>query len=193
MERLLSILVLFAICLAPIGSPADDLDAQPPLAEYHLGFCLQPSGNTTWYSTGIVKVHDGKIISIRHIDPKDFVLMGTGLVASEANPEQINLFEKYEVEACVARFDSIGGDFEVACNPVNNIWKLRYNKHPAPDDAMKDRTGWSGMKYKPTDGQLGVLGQYGIKHVIHFTYGEDAFRLLRDMNNPAWVASYRGS
>ena len=49
------------------------------------------------------------------------------------------------------------------------------------------------MKFRPSDGQLQILKQYGIGHLHEFAYGENAFRLLRDVSRPEWVSAYSGS
>ena len=138
-------------------------------------------------------VHEGKIIRSQPISTKDFLLQASGQQTSKANPDGVNMLEEFEIGNCSIWFDEVERDFSYSCNPVTNLWRLRYDKYPVQTDQMKDQTGWSSKKYIPSDGQLTILNQYGIHTVNQFTWGDNAFRLLRDVSNPAWVASYKGS
>ena len=45
----------------------------------------------------------------------------------------------------------------------------------------------------PSEGQIQILNKYGAVFFIDVIYGENAFHLLHDMQDPAWVSSYQGS
>jgi hypothetical protein len=161
------------------------------LATYEFAMSLQPSANNARFTCAIVKVYEGKVIRAQFITTNDFVLQATGLQESVANPEYKNLISTWGVDNCVASVDPVMGDYAIDCNPVYNVWKLRYKSDPTTPDAGEE--GWSNKPLRPSDGQMTILSQYGIHHIAHFTFGDNAFKLLKDLSQPAWVAAYKGS
>lgn len=160
-------------------------------ATYHFAVNLQPSVNTQRISCAVVKVYEGKVIDRQYLSPDQFVLQAQGIMSSKANPEGRDLIAEYEIESCVSMLDSIEDVYVVQCNPIDNLWKLRYKSDPDMGIGAGE-AGWSNRELAPSDGQLQMLSQYGIRHVTHFAWGENAFQLLKDVANPAWVANYRG-
>jgi hypothetical protein len=56
--------------------------------------------------------------------------------------------------------------------------------------------GWAANSFQPGDGQQRILNTYRPKSEIHWLgpyLGEAAFRLLHDLQDPAWVARYRSA
>lgn len=188
MKRALIILLLIGGTQLKAGDAGEFHAPTPMLAEYHFAVNLQPSANNARYTCAIVKVYEDKIIGTKFISSNQFVLQATGMVKSEANPTGENLIEKFEIDACIAFIDTIAGDYIVDCDPVSSLWKLRYEKDPT---LTTSDPGYSNMPLRPSDGQMGMLSNYGIRHITHFTYGEKAFQLIHDLSDPTWVSQYK--
>lgn len=157
-----------------------------------LAFSLMPSANSspvtfallTWY--GDSPRPDG----IQHITRQEFLAIASGLVESKANPSKENLFAKYEIQDCSYSADAVSKTVSYSCSVVDEIWKLRHKAYPARVTGASPGTGWATGEYDMSWGQLDYLARYGITSRNDFIHGEKAFRLLKDMQDPAWVSSY---
>ena len=162
-------------------------------SQYHFGVGLGTGPHSTLYSLFIVKENEGRIISVKGITSEQFILQATGHIVSRANPDSVDFFEHYQVSSCVKMIDESGQERR-PCDPFSNLWKLRFNKFPLHMSEPKDLgEGWAKHQSKPSDGQLKILNTYGIKTFTGMCYGENAFRLLRDINDPMWVQAYRAA
>jgi len=164
-----------------------------PLAEYHLAFGLKPGSNTTLFTCGEVTVYEGKILHTKHLTVQNWLLIASGQLKSKSNPDGVNLLDSFSVGNCSIQYDELAREYVYTCHPMANLWRLRYDNFPLQVEGPSDKAGWSNKKYIPSEGQLLILQGYGIERVNDFTYGANAFRLLHDISNPAWVATYRGS
>jgi hypothetical protein len=80
------------------------------------------------------------------------------------------------------------------CLTLDNLWKLRFWEYPyAVADGARTGKGWAEKPTIPGERQFEVLSDYGITHTTALCYGENMFRLLRDMGDPVWVDNYRKS
>lgn len=130
---------------------------------------------------------------VTYITRFEFMRLATGQTPSEVNPKQENLFTKNEIRDCGYYNDSIAKRLTYECSVVDNIWKLRYGPFPFRTKS-KPEDGWArGAGNFPSDGQLAILYSYGIERLSQLFIGEQAFKLLRDMQNPDWVSAYQGS
>ncbi|UKN02915.1 hypothetical protein K6119_05225 [Paracrocinitomix mangrovi] len=110
----------------------------------------------------------------------------------QLNPERINLFEKYQVDSCFLLMNESGtkvvGYYD---RPFWDLWKIRFYEHPFEYDLM----GWSKGQYSPSVPQKNFLRkEYGINNItLDYFYGDTLFKLLRDVQDPAWVDSYKNA
>jgi hypothetical protein len=182
-----------------------------PALTFHdeLGFSLMPGANSAPVSFHMVRRYDdpARGIQVSNITQASFVAIAVGWGESSANPNHENLFDNYGITNCGYRGDTIihrvfykGG---VQCNPVDNLWRLLYNEYPAFSPPPKSNQpsvntpgtgpGWAKHVNHPSDGQTSILQQYGVNHYSDIIYGDNAFRLIHDMQDPEWESKYRGS
>jgi hypothetical protein len=102
----------------------------------------------------------------------NWILQAYGVQESEANPDTINYFMKYNLEVKI----------------LGELWKLRYGEYPYK--SQTEKFGWAQTPYCPSDAQLSYLKKYGFKYISTTIYGDNAFSLLRDMMSPEWVDNY---
>ncbi len=191
MKRFILVILILGVFSQSFSSGSTNID---PLffATRHLGFNLMPSANTSLASFGIVTVYEGKILKVEQITYQDFALQASGHRGSIANPEQKNLIADYGINTCGVYRDTINDKYVVNCDPMSNIWKLRYKEFPNRAEGAKE-PGWSKNKFMPSEGQQVILQRYGIRSIIDFFWGDNAFRLLKDMEDPTWVNTYKSS
>lgn len=178
----------------------------------HLGFSLLPGANSSPTSYYIVRKFDdpAKPITAQNISKNEFIAIGYGWGQSSANPKGEDLFTKFEVAHCGYIPDTIihhilykGG---LGCSPLDDLWRLGYSEYPygnatpnvpANPQSVNNPTGpgpgWARSPFKPSDGQIQILQSYGAATFIDIIWGDNAFHLLHDMQDPAWVSKYSGS
>ncbi|MBL7946593.1 MAG: hypothetical protein JNN32_11070 [Flavobacteriales bacterium] len=160
-------------------------------ATYEFGFSLNHAGTTDrQYTLFIYKVHDGHVIESTVISEKAFILQAAGLENSRANPLGIDLFEQYAIAECEAHRDSLSGDYAYRCSPLNDLWRLRYGGATSNTSS----TGWAQDLNAPGIRQQIILQAYRSPHEDHWLgpyFGAKAFALLKDIQDPTWVATYR--
>lgn len=158
-----------------------------------LGFCLMPSANSapvtfailTWYDKNNERPDEVRVIT-RH----EWLSIAHGIIPSEANPKQEDLFARYEVKDCTFEYDSLSKKTIFDCSVVDDLWRLRYRTYPCKVASPPKGSGWGALPDEMSWGQLEYLGRYGVKTRNDYFYGENMFRLLKDMQDPAWVSAY---
>ena len=191
MKKLLLALALLLIASRP-GTPALAMKAGGWDKRCELAFCLMPSANSypvtfavlTWYGDS-ERPDDIKVIT-RH----DFLSIAHGLVESEANPKKEDLFAKYEIQDCNSYFDPTTKTTSFECSVVDDIWRLRYRIYPYMVKTPPKGSGWGALPDEMSWEQLDFLSKYGVKTRNDYFHGEKAFKLLKDMQDPAWVSGY---
>lgn len=141
--------------------------------DYYFGFCFVTGANSYPVTFAIVKVIEDNEIDAKIISKETFLRMMSGNQKCKANPDNENLLEKYDIDPLV--FDM--------------LWKLKYKEHP---HFGNNEQGWAAKLYTPSDGQFNLLSQYGIYSFTSYCYGENMFRLLRDIQSLNWVNLYKG-
>lgn len=183
------------LALLSVNSNGQKAVKDHEFGKHHFAFNLAPSGNSQFFNLAEVTVYEGKIVEIKHLTVDEFVKCMAGILETKANPDKENFFEKYGIKGCDVHILEDG--FSVFdCELVWDLWRLRYDKNPAKTAGREQNQsddGWSRKKYIPSEGQMQILQRYGIRHISEFFYGENAYKLLRDMSNPNWVQTYRGS
>ncbi len=175
----------------------------------HLGFSLMPGANSTPVSFKIVRIYDNKSMApvVQNISRDEFLRIATGAQSSTANLKGENLFIKNEITDCSFGRDTVINHMlykaSWQCSIVDELWKLRYGEYPfavegnkvsiVDPTAPKVNAGWARNPNAPSEGQLQMLRPYGAVFIIDLIYGDNAFRLLHDMQDVAWQSRYRGS
>ena len=159
-----------------------------PFAKRHFGFSLNTSPNGDLFTTYLYTVLDGRVVGSQPIRPETFILQACGLIESTANLESIDLFEQYGIVGCSPiEYGVING---LECRVLRDLWKLRFQGAALPGAGA----GWAAEEFIPSARQQVLLQAYRTPDQPHWQgpyVGADAFRLLRDMQDPAWVQLYR--
>lgn len=155
-------------------------------AEKHLAVQLVPN-HTDPVSHSIVTIYEGKVHSIRHLSRRDFILISTGAMRSPFNPESKNLLALRGIDRCGYRIDSVTQKVRTDCTCIDDLWRLRYDRQPLTDNGE----GWARAGGTPDPSQMAMLQPFGIKKLHDLIYGDQLFALLRAVNDPQWVESYR--
>jgi hypothetical protein len=189
------LLLAFALILAV--SPAGTRPAARPIPTWErrceLAFCLMPSASSapvtfailTWYDKTSERPDEVRVIT-RH----EFLTIAHGIIPSEANPKQEDLFAKYEVKDCNFEFDPLTKKANFNCSVVDDLWRLRNRNYPFKVPAPPKGSGWGALPDEMSWGQLEYLGKYGVRSRNDYFFGENAFKLMKDMQDPDWVSSY---
>lgn len=182
--------LLFSVLLIPALAEAQPLAEQPPYpASWTFGVSLATGPHSHLYSLFLVKEHGLQVLSTEPITREQFVLQAQGAVPSKANDAGENLFKRYGVDICVHP-DSTRSLRD--CWVFDELWKLRFWEYPfQPKQGMHPGRGWAEKREAPSPRQMLLLSDYGILHLTGLARGENAFHLLRDVSDSAWVDNYR--
>jgi hypothetical protein len=166
---------------------AGPLSAQ---ASHEFGFSLNPTAQGGLHALFIYTVMDGVVVGNVPMRPQPFILQASGLMESKANLESVDLFDQYEIRDCGVWADAEGINANLDCSPILDLWKLRYKNGMG----VQPGTGWAAEEFRPSERQQIILQLYRSAEYEHWHgpyFGKDAFRLLRDMQDPAWVETYQ--
>ena len=123
---------------------------------------------------GIIKVPETGPIDVAWFTKEMFVRQLSGVFPSKANPEKINYMEKNLIKWDV--FDQ--------------LWKVRYSEYPYQTQATAE-PGWAGKDACPSDAQWNFLKQnYGFGSLTDYIFGDNLWKFLKDVQDPAWQAQY---
>lgn len=176
-----------ALMMAPLLLGARSGEAP---AHREFGFSLNASPNGELSTFFIYTVMDGQVVGGQALRPESFILQATGLEESAANLESIDLFEEYGIAACSPSSEGATIRTGFDCPVLRDIWKLRFRGVAVSGSGP----GWAGEEYVPSVRQQVMLQAYRPADQPYWQgpyVGKDAFRLLRDMQDPAWVRLYR--
>lgn len=142
--------------------------------ESYFAVSLQPNFQSIITYAVIDISKKGAVVSKTYLSRRDWMFQITGLQQSKANPEEKNLLKEAGIE---------GPDV------LNELWKLRYSESPYAGAPVEK--GWAGKPRIPTKEQMNMLSQFGVKTINEYFYGENLYKLLKAMQDPAWVAEYQ--
>ena len=141
--------------------------------DYYFGFCFVTGANSNPVTYAIVKVLEDTDIEAKIVSKETFMRMMSGGQECKANPENENLFKKYNIDPFA----------------FNLLWKLKYRESP---NFGRNEPGWAANLYTPSEGQFNLLSQYGIYSFTSYCYGENMIKLLHDVKSSNWVNLYKG-
>lgn len=167
------------------------------LVQYDFAFNLAPSYNSQLVSFAIVASRDGKVINKRFISETSFIRQVAGIELSKANPNNIDLFEKYELTDCFYKYDSIKDLYVDGynCFRLTDLWALKYGRNPfCPGECIPTEDmlvkGWAANNSRPSWPQLQILQKYGVIYIDDMFHGENMFQLFSDMKDSKWINTY---
>jgi hypothetical protein len=169
------------VLLAPKSSCAQ--------ARQEFGFSLNPTAQGELHALFIYTVKDGVVLNNVPMRSNFFVLQASGLMESKANLESVDLFDQYGIKNCGVWTEDGMIRTDLDCSTLRDLWKLRYRNGMG----VQEGNGWAGEEFRPSARQQIILQLYRRPEYEHWQgpyFGEDAFRLLRDMQDPDWVQTY---
>lgn len=176
MHLLISLIIGFCTSMEP-----------PSGSTYVLGFSLADVGPDHAGSLFIYKIHEGRVEDSRVLREQAFIRQALGMESTAANPLSEDLFIAHGINNCSGRSDT--GSEIPQCQPIKELWKLRYGGNSLGDP----NSGWSQLPNMPSERQQQILQAYRHPDEHHWLgpyCGEQAFRLLKDMQDPVWVENY---
>lgn len=148
---------------------------------------LQPTGDMLLF---FVSLYNGHSYSqVRYMNRTEFFNLIAGRTKSPYNMSRKNLFLDFDVDCrFIYSEDSISQYPQ--CFPMDSLWKLKYSVHPVINAAGE---GWAGETESPSILQAKYLfEEYGLKNIQTEFFTDTAFyKILRDVNNPEWIARYK--
>lgn len=153
------------------------------------GIGLFTSAHSQLVTYAILTLRDSNVVGAQILTEQQFMYQVMGYYPSIANMKRENLFEKYGVDSCFLISDELDNIIGYYAKPFYDLWKIRFYAHPM----QFDTEGWSQGQMKPSRYQIDFLyKEYGVNNVLtQFFYGDTLFKLLRDVQDPAWIESYR--
>ncbi len=137
----------------------------------------------------VVSYRDGLFLGAQVLTEQQFMYQALGYYPSIANINKENLFAKNGVDSCFLIKNDLNKIMGYYNKPFWDLWKIRFYENPI----QFDMRGWSQGQYKPSVYQMKILKEsYGINNVLtDYFYGDSLYKLLRDVQNPVWVESYK--
>ncbi|MCH2198763.1 MAG: hypothetical protein MK081_08255 [Flavobacteriales bacterium] len=181
----LPLIALLMLITCASGHHREEYDEA--LAERVPAIQLMPNWNDP-ITFGIATIYEGEVIDLDHVTMENFIMIYAGARKHIANKTGSNLFSKRGINNCYVDYVSAERQHYRTCDPVEGLWKLRYQKNPNDDT---DKGGWSSIESAPDDRQLSMLRAFNITRLNDFAIGEDAWALIQAVNDPSWVAKYK--
>ncbi|MBK9591250.1 MAG: hypothetical protein IPO32_07035 [Crocinitomicaceae bacterium] len=166
-----------------------NLQAQGGVKKTCFGIGLFTSAHSQLITYAIITLRDSTITGALIVTEQQFMYQAMGYYPSLANMKRENLFQKYGVDSCFLVSDELDNIIGYYAKPFYDLWKIRFYEHPM----YFDTEGWSQGQMKPSRYQSDFLyKEYGVSNVLtQYFYGDTLFKLLRDVQDPAWIESYR--
>ncbi len=145
--------------------------------DYLFAFSLTESASGAITHFALIKPGSSVRRKVKHITLEDFLYQASGKMQSVANPTKKNFFKEYTIKRP-----------EVV---VNELWKLRYRSFPY---GMSNEEGWSAGDttfFLPSESQMQILKKYGMTRMGDYVVGENAFKLLKNMEDSTWINNYK--
>jgi len=155
----------------------------------HLAIGLFVGAHSSILTYAFVSTRDGKIIGAQTVRRQMFMYTALGHWPSLVNPKRENLLLKNGIDTAFLVKNEYDEIIDSYCPSFDQLWKVRFYEHPYEYDLE----GWSHGQYKPSAAQIEFLAsEYGVKNVLtDYIYGDNLYKLLRDVRNQAWISKYR--
>ena len=163
--------------------------AQTPPIQTHLAIGLFTSDHSQMITFAFLQTRDGKIIGSRIVREIEFMYAAMGYWPNMCNRAKENLFEKNGIDSCFLDTNDAGKISGWYAQPFQDLWKIRFFENPY----LYDQPGWSQGRITPSFVQREfIFERYGIDNILtQYFYGDTLYKLLRDVQSPEWISSYR--
>lgn len=170
------IILVFALIFtissyAQILIPKKDYIPEIRYARYSFTISLTSGANSSPITFGIYCQAPDSSVEVIFLNKDSFIRQFCGFEDSKANPDKINYCDEYKINPSV----------------FNNLWKLKYAQYPFDDS---NETGWGTKTGTPSSQQFTLLSEFGITNLSEHCYGHNLIRLLKSVDNAAWVGKY---
>jgi len=143
------------------------------IAKSYFGLSLQPNYNDV-ITYAIININEKGVVNRTFLNRKDWLFQIIGFQQSKVNPESKNLLKDAGIE---------GPEI------LDELWKLRYSE-PQYESSTSEK-GWAAKERMPSEGQMEMLRQFGIKNINDYFFGDNLLKLLNAMEDPGWVSEYQ--
>jgi hypothetical protein len=176
-------ILLIALLLGGLNSNAQNL------RKTYFAIGLFTGAHSQLITYAFIHTVNGQVSGAEVVRKDRFVYSALGHWPSSANIKKENLFEKFKVDSCFLLKSESNKVLGYYAPVFEQLWKIKFYEHPFNFDSE----GWSQGQYKPSLYQKEFLQkEYGVKNVLtDYIYGDSLFKLLKDVQNPVWVAKYR--
>jgi hypothetical protein len=166
-----------------------NLQAQTGVKQTVFGIGLFTGAHSELITYAIITLRDSIITGAQIVTEQQFMYQAMGYYPSIANIKKENLFLKNGVDSCFLISNDLDKIVGYYAKPFYDLWRIRFYEHPM----LFDTPGWSQGRIKPSRFQMEfLLKEYGIRNVLtEYFYGDMLYKLLRDVQDPVWVANYR--
>ncbi len=214
-NKKLSVIFFLIIIYGQLSAQVQNFGDDNGTSVYTFGIRLVTTPNSVGQYF-LILTNGKKIERTTPISRIRFIRQAMGIEESVANPTKRNLFVKYNVYDSVKIMSEVIASINpkpddeklynykkrtrfnnriefLAKNTTGQLWKLRYASYPYMSSAS-DTTGWTmnyANPYMPTKAQMQILKGYGLETINGYIYGENLFRLLKDIQNKQWVEAYK--
>lgn len=161
----------FLFVKAQILVPKKDYVREIRQARYSFAFSLTTAPNSKLITFGIMRENPDSTHEVIFLTQEAFVRQIKGLESSRANPDGIDLFDANHIDSEI----------------LNELWKLKYDKKPYQRDEI---IGWGTENGVPSKMQFEMLSELGVYRVDDYFYGDNFWRILKNMSNPVWKGKY---
>jgi hypothetical protein len=198
---LLLLLFLFLIGSAYSQNTGTVKFGESTFQEYFFAFKIMPSMTGELVQCAVVKKNPEGRDEITFMSKETWARQMTGYEASKANPNKENFVVKFNIFEIPPEV-SKEGEEEIkeytilkTVSILANLWRLRYSEYPYQLADGNPGKGWAANSDKkitwlPSESQMQILKEYGIGELSDFCYGEDAFKLLKDVRTKEFQAKY---
>ncbi len=171
--------IIIAIYLS-FGAGSVFAQQSPEASKIKHYFCVElvngVSDNLVRY--GILTIGLSGKKNVQFIPLDEWMMQFTGRKPSKANPDTVDFMREYNI----------------SFKTIKNLWKLKYSEYPWRKKHEDHIPGWARKTLAPSNAQMEILKQYGIKKfIVEPIYGPNLIHLLQDMQNPDWVQNYKNA
>ncbi len=147
--------------------------------EYLFGFNLVESSCGELCHFGLVKTRANGSVKVIFLTKDEFYAYASGKIHSPANRKGVNFFEKYNIKYPRA--------------VLNSLWKLRFKN--LPGDYSEASKGWATYSdsafYILSQPHQEILKKYGMNRLRDYIVGNNAFKLLKNLEDSVWINQYK--
>lgn len=126
----------------------------------------------------------------RNFKKDEFIKYASGFWPSVFNPKKENLFQLNDISTCGVYVNDTILATVPYCFSIDSLWKIRWPSYP---DGRGREAGWATGGFGPSKKQRQFLFEnYGVANIdLDFFIDTNFWKILRDVQNPDWILTYR--